>query len=138
MDSCYLQLNERIVNRILDNIFSELDLPGSCDRPAIKLYTSGGSARGTLLSTCYFDIPAFSKAVNGMVKSYKITPDTNASATGTAAHFELVDRNNCVVISGSVGLKGSNHPVQLDKLTITAGDYVIIESLEFSFLTSIN
>lgn len=135
--SCYLQLNERVVNELLDTIFSKLDLPGSCPRPAIKLYTAGGSSKGTLLATCYLNLPSFSKAVEGRVTSYQITPDTNASASGTAAHFELVDRNDCHLISGSVGPINSNHPVRLDKTDIRAGDYVIIESLEFSFLTSV-
>lgn len=138
MDSSYIQLNERVVNEILDTIFSKLDLPGSCPRSAIKLYTSGGSSRGTLLATCYLELPAFTKATNGLVKAYKITADTNASASGTAAHFEIVDRNDCHLISGSVGPLNSCHPLKLDKTDIRAGDYVIINELEFSFLTSVS
>lgn len=134
---CYIEINERIVNEVLDLIFSKLDIEGSCPRAAIKLYTSGGSSRGTLLATCYLNLPSFTKAKEGKVQSYDITPDTNASATGTAAYFELVDRNDCPVVSGTVGPLNSEHLVQLDKVSITAGDYVIIERLEFSLVGSV-
>jgi hypothetical protein len=133
----YIEINERIVNEVLDLIFSKLDKEGNCPRAAIKLYTAGGSSKGTLLATCYLSLPSFTKASEGKVESYEITPDTNASATGTAAHFELVDRSDCPVISGSVGPLNSQHLVQLDKTNITAGDYVIIQKLEFSLIGSV-
>lgn len=135
--ACYIEINERVVNEALDLIFSKLDVEGSCPRAAIKLYTSGGSSRGTLLATCYFSLPSFTKAKEGKVESYEITPDTNASATGTAAHFEMVDRNDCPILSGSVGPLNSEHLVQLDKTNISAGDYVIIEKLEFNLVGSV-
>lgn len=135
--ACYIEISERVVNEALDLIFSKLDIDGSCPRAAIKLYTSGGSARGTLLATCYLSLPSFTKAKEGKVQSYEITPDTNASASGTAAHFEIVDRNDCPVLSGSVGPLNSDHLVQLDKTNISAGDYVIIEKLEFNLVGSV-
>lgn len=126
-----LLLGSNVENEVLDLIFSKLDKGQGCPRGLLRIYTSGGPNRGTLLSTLTLNLPAFSKAVDGEVTSHPITLDTNASGTGTAAYFELVDRNSNMVVGGGVGALNSGSLIELNKTTITAGDTVSVESMSF-------
>jgi hypothetical protein len=132
MSNPYFVFSPFIQNRVLDLILGELDKGEGCPRAALNIYTSGGPQRGILLSTLYMSLPSFTKSVEGSSESYEITPDTNASASGTAAYFELVDRNKNMVIGGAVGAVGSGAIIELNKTTITAGDTVIVEKMRVS------
>jgi hypothetical protein len=132
MSTPYFVFSPYLQNRVVDLILGDLDKGEGCPRAALNIYTSGGPQRGTLLATLYMSLPSFTKAVEGASESYPITPDTNASATGTAAYFELVDRNKNMVIGGAVGAVGSGAIIELNKTTITAGDTVMVEKMRIS------
>lgn len=128
----YFVFSPFIQNKVVDLILGELDKGEGCPRPAINIYTAGGPTRGTLLSTLYMSLPSFSKASDGEAESYEITPDTNAAASGTAAYFELVDRNKNMVLGGVVGGVGSGSIIELNKTNITAGDTIILEKIRIA------
>jgi hypothetical protein len=128
----YFVFSPFIHNRVIDLILGELDKGEGCPRAAINIYTAGGPERGTLLSTLYMALPSFTKAVDGESESYEITPDTNAAGTGTAAYFEIVDRNKNMVIGGVVGAINSGSIIELSKTNITAGDTVILEKIRIA------
>lgn len=132
MSNPYFVFSPFVQNRVLDMILAELDKGDGCPRAALNIYTSGGPERGILLSTLYMSLPSFTKAVDGTAESYEITLDSNAAASGTAAYFELVDRNKNMVLGGAVGALGSGAIIELNKTTITAGDTVIVEKMVVS------
>jgi hypothetical protein len=132
----YITLNESIANAVVDLILSKLNEGSTCESGLLHIYSNGGKDNGTLLATLALSVPAFPPASDGESISHPITPETNAKATGTAAHFELVDRNGNWIISGSVGVIGSGNMIELDRTSITAGSYIEANSIKFGILNN--
>lgn len=88
---------------------------------------------GTLLGTLTFSDPAFGSAVDNapgaIATAAAITSDTNADATGTAAHFRVKDSNGVVRMQGTVGTSGAD--LNLDNVSIVAGGTIAVTSMTF-------
>jgi len=76
---------------------------------------------GTLLATLTGNVSQWGVVSNGVLTSSAITADTNAAASGTAGHYELLTSGATFLEAGL--LEGSDG-VTLDNLTIVAGQTV--------------
>jgi hypothetical protein len=76
---------------------------------------------GTLLATLTGNVSQWGVVSNGVLTSSAITADTNAAASGTAGHYELLTSGSTFLEAGL--LEGSDG-VTLDNLTIVAGQTV--------------
>lgn len=94
--------------------------------------TSLTADAGTLLATLTMNATAFGAATsaeaNGkaLATANAITSDTNAAASGTAAHFRIKNGAGTVILQGTVGTATSDFIV--NTTTITAGDTVACTS----------
>lgn len=89
----------------------------------------GTTAMGTVLATCPCNNPAFGVSSVG-VATLDVAPaveDDSADATGTAAEFEIQDRNEAAVLSGDVSTSGAD--LNLNSTSIQAGVKVTISSM---------
>jgi len=99
---------QTIARNAAANALADLCDVGSTNSTArIIIYTSG---KTTTLAEVLCNNPAFGAAANGVV-TLDVSPDvqdTAANATGTAALYDLVDRDNNIIISGNVGTTGTD------------------------------
>jgi hypothetical protein len=117
-----------IRNTLADAVVDAIDA-GSTNA-AGKLQIATSTAFTTVLATLAFANPAFGAAASGTATANAITPDNNAAATGTAAAFRIVNRDDTEILRGTVGTSGSD--INLSSTSITAGDTVTITSLTYS------
>lgn len=85
-----------------------------------------------VLATLAMSDPAFGAAASGRAIANAI--NTLASATGgvsAAANFILVDSDTNTYVAGAVDTAGGSGDLVLDKLSIAAGDKVIISSMHY-------
>lgn len=85
------------------------------------------AAQGTLLGTLTFSATAFGAPSTGVVTAAAITSDTNADASGTAAHARLLTsgaaiHSDCTCGQGSGDINFNNN-------VIVAGGTIAISSL---------
>lgn len=99
--------------------------------PAAGVLEIGTTGMVTVLATIPLADPAAPAAVGGVLTLTMPQSDASADATGTAAEARIRDSLGNDVITGlSVGLSGAD--VNLDSLSITAGQQVTINSATFT------
>jgi len=74
--------------------------------------------------------PAFGAAANGQITLNGTPISATASATGTAAKFDVLDRNGSMVFEGSVGTSGAD--AIIDNTSISSGQTVNLNSLTYT------
>jgi hypothetical protein len=84
---------------------------------------------GTLLGTLTCSDPAFGNAATGVATANAITSDTNADASGDAAHFRIYDSNAVCILQGTAGEAADTPDMTFDNKTIVAGGTIAISSL---------
>ncbi len=82
------------------------------------------AAGGTLLGTCTFSTTAFGAATTGVATAAAITSDTSADASGTAAHFRLLNGSATIHSDGTCG-QGTGD-LSFDNSVIVAGGVIAI------------
>ena len=85
----------------------------------------GVGGAGTLLATLTGNVSAWGSTSGGVLTSNAITADTNAAATGTAGHYELLTSGDLFL---EAGLVDGTDGVTLDNLSIVAGQTVQMAS----------
>ncbi len=119
----------------LDTVVDLLDVGGTATieiRTGAPPATTLTADSGTLLATLTCSATAFGAATsataNGLATATAnaITSDTNADATGTAAHFRAKSGGGTVIIQGTVGTATSD--MIINTTSITAGDTVACTS----------
>jgi len=98
----------------------------------IKIYNgtrpaTGGSAT-TLLAELTFASTSFGAPSSGRITANTISPDTDANATGTASWFRIAGSNGAFVADGTAGLTGSGADLELNSVSIGAGQRVEVTS----------
>jgi hypothetical protein len=93
---------------------------------------------GTLLGTLTFAATAFAGAVDGTDKAVasrtaSITGDSSADTGGTAAHFRSKSGGGTVVIQGDITATSGGGDLELDTVTVTAGDTIDITAYDVEF-----
>ena len=85
-------------------------------------------ASSTLLAEITLADPAFGAASTGVATGASFPrSDSSADASGTADNYQILDSDNNVIISGTVG-EGSGD-ISLDNTDIAAGQTVTLSSL---------
>lgn len=87
----------------------------------------GDADTGTLLGTLTFSDPAFGNATTGVATASAITSDTNADASGTAAHARFKDSDSNIIFDCTCGLGTGD--INFDNNVIVAGGTIAITSM---------
>lgn len=105
---------------------------------ALRIYSSDAAdpdsaATGTLLAELAFGSTAFQTATddgtNASAVANAITQDSNANASGTAAHWRSFNSSGTMVLKGTVSGTGGGGELQLNNTAIVAGGIVSISSM---------
>lgn len=89
---------------------------------------------GTLLATLTMSATAFGASTSATsdglatATANAITSDTNAAASGTAAHFRIKSGGATVILQGNVSTSAAD--LNFNTTTITAGDTIAVTSLK--------
>ena len=112
-------------NSIADGVVDQLDLGSTNATPRLVLNTSGDVEVATL----NMSVTSFGAAAAGVATAAAITADPSATG-GTTTKFRLTDRDNGIIIEGSVGTSGTD--IVLSSNVITATDTVSMSSLTYT------
>lgn len=119
-------------NKSCDAIVDDIDAGAGAGTVAIRTGAQptnvGDADTGTLLGTLTFSDPAFGAAVLGSAVASAVTSDTNADASGTAAHFRIKDSDTNIVADGTCGTSGED--MNFDNNVIVAGGTIAITSVK--------
>ena len=74
--------------------------------------------------------PAFGAAANGQITLQGTPISATAGATGTAAKFDVLDRNGSMVFEGTVATSGGD--LTITNTSITSGQTVNLNSLTYT------
>ena len=116
-------------NAACDAIVDLIDVGGA---GSIRIRTGsqptnvGDADSGTLLGTLAFSATAFGAASTGVATAASITSDTNADASGTAAHFRIYKGDGNIHSDGTCG-QGTGD-LSFDNNVIVAGGTIAITS----------
>lgn len=113
-------------NAIADLVVDKLDLGSGTSAGRLVFLTSGN----VTLATLPLSNPAFGNAASGTATANAITQDSNAAASGTAAKFELRDRDANPIVLGSVGTSGAD--INLSSVGISVNDTVSVSTLTYT------
>ena len=115
-------------NNLADQVDSDVN-SGTVDTAGdFQLKSTGGS----VLAEITLSDPAFSSAAGGSMSLNGVPlTDTSANNSGDAATFEVRNKDNSVVFSGSVDSTGTPD-LTIDQKSINAGQSVKIDSLKYS------
>lgn len=120
----------------LDAILAKLNVGGVAG--TVKIYSGAAPANtlaaeaGTLLATLTLSVTAFPASADGTSNGLAtgtanaITADTNAAATGTAAHFRALDSAGVCIVMGTCGTSAAD--MILNTTSIVAGSTVTATS----------
>lgn len=90
------------------------------------------SAGPTDLVSMILQDPAFGAAASGVITLAGTPLSNTADATGTADKFELRDRDNGLVVDGTVTATGGGGDVEIDNTSIASGQTVELTSLTWT------
>lgn len=112
-------------NAMLDSIDDQVNA-GTTD--AAGDFVVLDSAGTTTLVTFLLSNPAFGAAASGSMSLAGVPKSNTAAATGTAAKFEIRDRDNAVVQSGTITATGGGGDVEADNTSIASGQTINLSS----------
>lgn len=90
------------------------------------------SVGGTLLCEIVLDDPAFAAAVAGVASANGLPKEGTATASGTAAFFDMVDSNNAEVFRGTVTATAGGGDIELSTTTIAISDVIRLNVLTYT------
>ena len=76
--------------------------------------------------------PAFGAASSGTITLQGTTISTTADAAGTVDQFEVRDKDNSVIYSGTVTSTGGGGDLEMDNTTVTNGQSVELTSHSYT------
>jgi hypothetical protein len=110
---------------IADAVADLVDVGSTNANGQIKIYTEN---RITLLATIELANPAFGAAASGVATALSMpASDGLADGSGTAAVFDVIDRDENVVFSGTVG-----EDLTLPETEVAEGDIFKIISMSYT------
>ena len=122
--------------RATDAVVDSIDLGTTNSTGRVLIYTgtqpatTETAATGTLLATIPLGNPAFGNASNAAQAQMATAPvQANASATGNAGWFRVLDRDNRTIFDGAVGT--SDAEMILNRLDITSGVPVVVNQITY-------
>lgn len=125
---CELQHAITSRNAIADALVALFDVGSANAEGRIRIYTTGGIS---LLATVLMANPAFGTAVSGVAPGLTLPwSDSLAAASGSAAEFEAIDRDENIILTGDVDLSGEE--LIFPQLEIAVNDIVKILTAEYT------
>lgn len=117
-------------NALADQVDAQVNA-GTMELTGDVIITTGGATPTTLVTIDTQD-PAFGVAAGGDIVMAGLPLSASASATGTAAEFEVRNRDNAQVFKGSVTATAGGGDMELDNTSITSGQTVQIDTFTYS------
>jgi hypothetical protein len=115
-------------NAIADAVVDLLDVGSVNPTSRLRIYTTGGI---TLLATVLMANPTFGAAVSGVAAGLSLPwSDDAAPGSGVAAEFDMIDRDETVILRGDVAISGEE--VSFTDLEIAALDIVKINTATYT------
>lgn len=115
-------------NAACDAVVDLVDAGSTNSEGRIRIYTAG---KISLLATVLMANPAFSAAVTGVAAGAGLPwSDLAASASGTAAEFDMIDRDENIILTGDVALSGEE--MSFPQLEIAVNDIVKILTCSYT------
>ena len=116
-----LTLGTAARNAACDAVVDLVDVGGG---GKVVIKTAGASVLATIPTAA----TAFGSASTGIATAASLPLSANASASGTAATYEVQNNAGTVIWSGTVSATGGGGDMQLSTTTITSGQPVSITS----------
>ena len=91
------------------------------------------SGAGTPLVDIVLANPAFAAGIGSIRDLLTVPLQGTATASGTAALAEMLDRDLGVVFTGTVSVLGGGSFLSLDKIEIEIGDVITVQSLTVQY-----
>ena len=125
---CALQHDNSARDILADALVDLFDLGSGTAQGRIKIFTAGGIS---LLATVLMANPAFGAASTGVASGLTLPwSDASAAASGTAAEFIAVDRDDNPVLAGEVAVSGGQ--MYFPQLEIAVNDIVKLLSVSYT------
>ncbi len=121
-----LQLDGDIRNDLLDGIDATFNSGTLEIREGAQPANADAAATGTVLVTITLPADSFGAAAAGAKAKAGTWEDTSADATGTAGWFRLKNGADTRRIDGNITVTSGGGELELDSLSITAGQTVTI------------
>jgi cytochrome c5 len=129
-----MQVSTTIRDAIAEVIETEVGVT-----PILRIWTGSAPAAcatadsGTKLVEMTLPSDWLSAASSGVVSKSGTWEDTSADATGTAGHWRIYESTGTTCHQqGTIGLTGSGEDMEMDSLSITAGQHVTITAASFT------
>lgn len=119
-----ITLSEAAVDASNDAIVDLLDVGATNPGARMVIMTAADAVIGHI----EVSDPAFDDSTGGVATLRNTPLQGTASATGIAAKFDMVDRDETVVYSGTVGISGSGADAIIDDDDIQLGDTIQLNS----------
>lgn len=126
-----LMLNTALQNLMADAVADDLD------GATLTIYTGSApasandSATGTTLAVVTLPTPAMGDSAAGVSSKSGTWEDPTADATGTAGYFRIVTTGGRV-IQGSITATSGGGDMELDSVSLTAGDTFTVTSFTWT------
>ena len=115
-------------NTLADAVVDISDTGSSNSTGKIRIQTSGDA---TLVDIDLAN-PAFGAAASGTATALGVPHEGTAGATGTAAKFRVLDRDDGEIFQGTVTVSAGGGDMELSSVSITTSDVVRINSFTYS------
>lgn len=115
-------------NSLADQIDSLVNTGATDAQGDLVIFDSGDSE----LVRFNLQDPAFGAASSGQITLQGTTLSATAGATGTADYFEVQDKDNSMVFTGSVTATGGGGDAEIDNTSISSGQTVNLTSGSYS------
>lgn len=115
-------------NALADEVVDRIDLGTTNAQGKVRIQTA---ADATLVDIDLAN-PAFGAAASGTATALGVPHEGTATATGTAAKFRVLDRDDGEIFQGTVTATSGGGDMELSSTSITTNDVVRINSFTYS------
>lgn len=116
-------------NLISNAVVDHIDYGTANPTGVLRVYTAG---QVTQLVEIEFANPAFGASAGGVAQVLGTPLQDTATGSGTAAEFEILNRDRQVVVSGTVTGVGGGGDLELTSAIVTAGDVLRITDASYT------
>lgn len=117
-----MQLETATRNAMLSALATQVATGSTNPTPRIVCRNSSN----TTLATLNMSATPFATPTNGSMTANSISSDTNAAASGTLHNFQVFNRDNTLVFSGTITAAGGGGDMTTSRLSVVAGDTVAV------------
>jgi hypothetical protein len=131
-----VRLDDDIRNSLLDGIDSVFNSGTLEIRSGAQPASANDAATGTVLATIALPADSFAAASGGSKAKAGTWQDASADATGTAGWFRMYNTGDTQRIDGNVTATAGGGDMEIDSVSITAGQTVTVTSFSLDMPAS--